>query len=126
MNDGALLYGDAEVIVNFNGSTNVSGSITNIGGVGNYNTSIPNSGDIDSYTGQITLSGGSVGSGNEVEVDYAGTIRGNGDKLGFDGNMTGEFSGNPSVRAVMLIGNDVATHNGVGDTALVAITAERD
>lgn len=73
MNDGALLYGDAEVIVNFNGSTNVSGSITNIGGVGNYNTSIPNSGDIDSYTGQITLSGGSVGLGNEVDVDYAGT-----------------------------------------------------
>jgi hypothetical protein len=116
----AILLGDAQIDVNFNNG-NVDGTITNLFGIGSGS-------EIDEYSGQITISGGNIGAGshNDVSADYAGTIRGNGDVITFDGEMDGTLLGNPSVTAIDMAGVDNAQLNGSTAVALVGLTVERD
>lgn len=123
-NDGAVLVGDADLTVRFGTNSSVSGSISNFAGVGGVNANIRNSGTLAPYSGRITLSGGSVGAGNRMEVDYRGTLRGNGDTMVFDGNMTGGFLGNPSITGVTAVAQEPSTYNGRRYTSIVAIVAE--
>lgn len=122
--NGALLFGDAFVRVDFDDQSNVYGSISDIGGLGNVDFNDEDSGNIDRYSGTITLSDGSVGSGNQLEVDYIGTLRGNGDTIVFDGNVTGVFSGEFDIEAVTLGSIEDASYNGIYYESLVAIVAE--
>lgn len=124
--NATILIGDANVDVNFNGGTDVSGSITNVGGLANANTYISGSGDLGSYSGTVALSNGSVGGGNTVSVDYAGTLVGNGDRLVLDGTMDGVFLGNPQIRAIDVLDSGVATLNGSRVNVAVEVVAERD
>ncbi len=124
--NATVLIGDANVNVDFNGPTNVSGSITNVEGSAGVNLNMTGTGRLDDYDGRLNLSNGSVGGGNQLSVDYAGTLRGNGDVLDVDGTMNGIFLGNPQIRALGLYGEDLGTLNGNLTVVGVEVIAERD
>lgn len=124
--DATILVGDADVAVNFDGNGAVNGTITNVSGGAGINTYISGTGRIDSYDGQIDISNGSVGTGNALRADYRGTLRGNGDTIVTSGTMTGEFLGNPTIRALELEGVNRGTLNGSTTVVGVFVTAQRD
>lgn len=93
--NATVLVGDADININFTGNTTIDGEIDNVvgsAGVFGYvdgfgNFQVIDAGSLDNYSGVISLSNGSVGSGNQLDVDYAGTLRGNGDTLVMSGTM---------------------------------------
>lgn len=124
--NATILIGDADVNVNFNGATDVSGSITNVAGLGGANLYIEDSGSLGSYSGNIALSNGFVGPNNYLAVDYAGTLNGNGDRLVLNGTMDGYFLGNPEIRALQIYDSGYGTLNGATSETVVGVIAERD
>ena len=124
--NATLLVGDANLTVNFDGRTNITGSITNVAGLAGTNLDIAGTGRLDSYDGRLALSNGSVGAGNQLSFDYAGTLRGNGDVLTLGGTMDGSFRGNPQIRALTASDRGLGYLNGGLTSVDIGIVAERD
>ena len=120
------LVGDANVSVNFNGATSVSGSIRDVSGVADANVDISGTGQLDNYSGVINLRNGSVGSDNTLDVDYSGTLNGNGDTIVMDGTLDGTFRGNPAIRAIDIEDVGLGRVNGNSTYIYVGVVAERD
>lgn len=118
---GATVIGDATINVNFNNDT-IGGSVTNFVGVDRTET-------VDAYTGTITINNGFIGetSPSLLTANYNGTLTGNGDTVVVRGGLEGQFSGNPGVRAVTLVGaGDTGTVNGTGSGSILVIAANRN
>jgi len=111
----AILIGDATVNVNFNNGS-VSGGVTNVFGLDRFD-------NIDEYSGSLALSGGAI-SGNDLEADYSGTLRGNGDTIVMGGTLDGEFLGNPGIRALEIGDDGSGRFNGSRAETVIVIDAE--
>lgn len=132
--NATVLVGDADININFTGNTTIDGEIDNVvgsAGVFGYvdgfgNFQVIDAGSLDNYSGVISLSNGSVGSGNQLDVDYAGTLRGNGDTLVMSGTMDGYFLGNPQIRALEAYDTSYGSLNGSSTLVGIGVIAERD
>lgn len=105
--DRTRLVGDASITVDF-GAGNIDGRLDRFFGV-------DGSRDLAEYRGGITVQNGIIGSDrpNTWQAEYAGTLRGNDQRIVTDGTIGGNFQGTP-VR--LLEGqsdrDDLATMNG--------------
>lgn len=118
---GTTLVGEANVDVNFNQNT-FDGAITDIVGGDRSNNA-------DSYGGTIHIRQGVIGGTSPEALSgiYSGSLYGNGDVVVVRGAISGEFTGNPDVRALTLIGDgNTGTVNGIGNGSVLVVAADRN
>ncbi|PJI92244.1 hypothetical protein BC777_1089 [Yoonia maricola] len=109
-----VIFGDATLRVDF-GSGDAAGAIENAFGTNSAD-------DLVDYGGTITLQG--TAAGQDMPLDYAGTLSEGDQTFGFDGTLTAVFLGNPTTA---LSGADLEAeidHNGVMRSGTLVITLE--
>jgi len=113
------LYGQATITANFapSGGT-MSGTASNFFGK-------DNSGAEASYAGQLTFSNGviNVDRKNDFDLNYSGTLTGNGDTVVLSGKIDGDFKGDP-IRGIYGTDTMTGTVNGTGYPGNLILVAE--
>lgn len=112
------LLGEASVRADFDNGT-LTGAVTDFAGK-------DRKGAKDKYTGSLNLSDGVIGARvpNDFDLNYAGTLNGNGERVRLVGTLTGKFKGDP-IRG--LLGSDdtpIARIDGGDVTGTVDIAVE--
>lgn len=109
-----VLFGDADLTVDFDGAT-VVGAVANL--FGNSDTQT-----VADYEGGLSVLGNSTGQ--NLPLSYQGVLSAPGQVLGFDGQMTGVFLGDPVAAFSAADLEAEVDQNGTTRDATVVITLE--